>query len=438
MEQYFYELADHLNQKRQGDEVLLANFDGEQSDFVRLSRSSVRQAGSVTQWYFSLELIDGPRHVRGTTTVTGQADADRTRAEQLLAQLRDALAPLPEDPYLLYSTEVRDSRQIGRDRLGDSGEALDAILAAGQGRDMVAIYAQGGIYRGFANSLGQKNWFSTHSFGLDWTFYHANDKAVKATYAGFEWNADEFSRKVQAAAEQLEILARPAKTIEPGQYRVYLAPAALKELLGILSWGGFGLKAHRTKTTSLLKMIEDGAALSPSITLLENNRESLSPNFQAQGFSKPDQVTLIAGGRYRDCLVSARSAKEYGEQANAGGEYPVALDLAGGDLRAEEVLAQLDTGVYVNTLWYLNYSDRPACRITGLTRFATFWVAGGRIEAPLNVMRFDETIYRVLGENLIGLTGERDFLPSTDSYGARSTESVRVPGAIVAGFRLTL
>ena len=37
--------------------------------------------------------------------------------------------------------------------------------------------------------------------------------------------------------------------------------------------------------------------------------------------------------------------------------------------------------VYVNNVWYLNYSDRSACRMTGMTRFATFWVEHGVIQA---------------------------------------------------------
>ena len=94
--------------------------------------------------------------------------------------------------------------------------------------------------------------------------------------------------------------------------------------------------------------------------------------------------------------------------------------------------------MYVNQLWYLNYSDVPACRITGMTRFATFWVEDGEIAAPLNVMRFDETVYRVLGENLLALTARRDFLPSRSTYGGRSTSSARLPGALVEGFRFTL
>jgi len=73
-----------------------------------------------------------------------------------------------------------------------------------------------------------------------------------------------------------------------------------------------------------------------------------------------------------------------------------------------------------------------------MTRFASFWVEDGRIRAPLNVMRFDDTAYRILGENLEALTRERDLLPETITYGERSTESTRTPGALLKEFALTL
>ena len=102
------------------------------------------------------------------------------------------------------------------------------------------------------------------------------------------------------------------------------------------------------------------------------------------------------------------------------------------------LILALGTGVYIGNLWYLNYSDRNTCRLTGMTRFATFWVENGEIVAPLNVMRFDDTVYRMLGDNLAALTAERDLLMSTDTYEARSTRSMRLPGAIVEDFRMTL
>ena len=437
MQQPFFELVDHLTAQLCGHEVLLAYFSGESSDFVRLSKSLIRQPGSVTQQWLSLDLINGQRHISGSCTLTGDAEADRSRAGGLLADLRDQLPAVPEDPYLLYATEPTNTEQIRPSELPETGAMVDEILAAGQGRDLVGILAAGGVVSGFANSLGQRNWFSTHSFHLDWSFYHDRDKAVKTSYAGFAWDSEQFARKVDEAAAPLEMLAREPRTIQPGQYRVYLPPAAIGEIVGCMCWGGFSLKAQRTKTTSLLKMVEQGWTLSDKVTLRENTAEGLAPNFLSGGFLRPESVTLVEAGQLKGALASPRTAKEYGVEPNSN-ESPESLDMAPGNIEPDTVLERLDTGVYVNRLWYLNYSDRPAGRLTGMTRFATFWVENGKIVAPLNVMRFDETIYNMLGKNLIGLTNQPELLPSAQTYRARSTSSARLPGALIDDFTLTL
>jgi predicted Zn-dependent protease len=441
MQEYFYQLADSLTPLLQSGEVYTCTFDAEDSDFVRFNRSAVRQAGTVAQRFLSLTLIHGMRHTSGTVSLSGDLEMDRPRVTLLVSELREQLPYLPEDPHLLYATEVHSSEHQGQNRLPEDSTAIvAAIQEAGRGRDLVGLYAAGAIHSGFANSFGQRNWFSSYSYNFDWSFYHQGDKAVKCSYAGFVWDPAEFTRKVNAAAEQLAVLSRPPRTIEPGRYRVYLAPDALSDIVGLLGWGGFSLKEHRTKQTVLLKMVEEGVRLHSLVTLRENTRDAVAPNFQEDGFIKPDQVTLIDHGVFRDCLISPRSAKEYGVSTNgaSGGEAPESLDIAAGSLPTAEVLRRLDTGVYINNVHYLNYSDRVACRITGMTRFATFWVQDGVIQAPLNVMRFDETLYRMLGENLLGLTSERDLILDPGTYYARSTSSGRFPGALVEDFTFTL
>jgi predicted Zn-dependent protease len=151
-------------------------------------------------------------------------------------------------------------------------------------------------------------------------------------------------------------------------------------------------------------------------------------------------VTLIEEGTLGDALVSPRSAKEYGLTTNAANvhEIPQSIEVAAGTLATSEVLNALDTGLYISNLWYLNFSDRPAGRITGMTRFATLWVEGGRTVAPVGPMRFDDSIYRMLGEKLVELTRERELLLDPSTYGERSTASARLPGALLSALRLTL
>ena len=440
MQSYFYDLADFLTGKIADGEVFLAEFSGEDSDFIRFSQSKVRQAGHVSQRYFGLDLVNGQRHAAGNVTLSGERGEDEGLLIEMLDGLRAKLPGLPEDPHLLYATEVNTTEQHGESKLLDAGEMVNRVLAAGEGRDLVGILASGAIHNGFANSLGQRNWFTTYSFNLDWSFYHRGDKAVKVAYAGFEWIQADFEKKVADASAQLSILEREPKTIEPGDYRVYMAPVALYDFVGMIGWGGFGLQSHRTKQTVLLKMLEEDAKLDPSVTISENTADGVAANFQGMGFLKPDRVTMIENGGLKDCLVSPRSAKEYGVETNGAPEWemPESLDIAAGDLDRDEILEKLGTGIYINNVWYLNYSDRSGCRITGLTRFACFWVENGEIVAPLNVMRFDETMYRALGENLIGLTKEREMILDAGTYGGRGTSSGRVPGALIEDFHFNL
>ena len=440
MQDYFFGLADHLTAELQNGEVFTSVFRAEDSDFVRFNQGKVRQAGSVVQRVLQIDLIRGARHAVAAVSLCGDASLDRERLGRVLVELRDQVGSLPEDPYLLYATDGTSTEKIAPNEVPDARDAVGAIQQSAQGRDLVGIYAAGGIHAGFANSLGQRNWYTTYSFNFDWSFYQNADKAVKSRYAGFQWDPQAFDRKVDFAARQLEALARKPHTAKPGSYRVYLSPAAVHDFVGMLSWDGFGLKALKTKNTPLLKLAEGEARLNDTVEISENTARGVAPNFQEEGFVRPDRVSLISRGAHAGSLVSPRSDQEYGEQTNGAStaEYPESLDVASGPIPEKEILQRLGTGVYVGNVWYLNFSDRSNCRMTGMTRFATFWVEDGEIQAPLNVMRFDETVYRMFGENLDGFTEERDWILDPATYFQRSTASGRMPGAMVDDFPFTL
>jgi predicted Zn-dependent protease len=397
----------------------------------------VRQAGSVEQAYLTLRLVAGRRHASATLSLGGDGDAAASQAA--LQTLRQTLEGLPDDPWLLFNESPRSSESVRRGTLAPVEGIVDEVTAAAGNADLVGIYAAGTTSRGFANSLGQRNWHEVDSFNLDWSLYAEGDRAVKSSYAGFAWNTQALAGKMAAASDELALLEKPRRDIAPGEYRAYLAPRALEEILGLLAWGGFSARARATRQSPLLRM-ESGARLSPIVSMSENTAEGVSPGFQADGFLKPAQVELISRGRLAEPLISPRSAKEYGLATNAagGGESPDSLDVAAGELEEKDVLRALGRGLRISNLWYLNFSDRPAGRMTGMTRFATFWVEEGRIVAPASVLRFDDSIYRLLGEALVGLTSGRELLLDPSTYGERSTRSARLPGALVRSMRFTL
>ncbi|HUP94599.1 MAG TPA: metallopeptidase TldD-related protein [Burkholderiales bacterium] len=438
MKSDFFELVQRLCANLARDETLLCSLAGERSDFVRFNHARVRQAGTIEQRYLSMRLVRARRQAYASIALAGGAD-DFALARATLEQLRGILAHLPEDPWLLISEEPNSTDVERRGRIPQPEDVVQQATTLARDVDFVGFYAGGTIARGFANSLGQRNWHEIDSFVFDWSLHLHADKAVKNSYAGLEWNAGIFEAKLREDAERLGALATPAMTLPPGEYRAFLAPRALEEIVYLLALEGFSARARATRQSPLLKMEHD-ERLSQKVTLAENTEDGIAPAFQQEGYTRPPRVTLIAGGTLAESLVSPRSAREYGLTTNGAnaGERPESIDLAPGDLATVDALDALGTGLYIGNLWYLNFSDRPAGRITGMTRFATFWVEGGRIVAPVNVLRFDDTLYRMLGDNLLALTRERELLVSTSTYYERSTASTRLPGALLSSLRFTL
>jgi len=438
---YFDELVTAATSSLVGDEVLLANVAGERTDFIRLNNGDVRQAGTIDQRVLSVDLIEGRRHVAGSISLSGEHSTDEARVAALLGRLREQRAHVLDDPFLLYNTEPVSTERIESGTIPTPDAALADIRAAAAGRDLVGIYASGDTYSGFANSLGQRNWFQSATFNLDWCFYLRADKAAKNLYAGYDWDDDAFAAKIDWSAQQLAALGRDPVDLSPGEYRTFLAPRAVEQITELLSWyGAFGQRAHETRQTPLLRMLVDDIALSPLLNISEDTAGGVAPNFQTSGFVRPDRIPLVTNGIYAETLVSPRSAQEFGIATNGAGDHeqPESLAIAPGDVPNDAVNEALGTGLYVGNLWYLNFSDQAACRTTGMTRFATFWMDDGEIVAPVNVLRFDDTAFHLLGDRLEGLTDSADVLLDTSTYEQRSTSSQRLPGALVSAMRFVL
>ncbi|MGY4525372.1 TldD/PmbA family protein [Pseudomonas sp. TE21394] len=439
MQHAFETLVGNLHAALQAGEHFTLGYSAERSQFVRFNHAKVRQAGEVSQASAQLRLVCDGRQAEQQVTLSGDAQLDGQRLNTALEQLRQTLPLLAVDPYLRLDESAWRSHSQQQQPLPELNEVLALLEHEAGDLDLVGIYAAGPVCRGFASSFGAFGWHQANSFNFDWSLFHANGEAVKANYAGQAWRADEFTTRLRQAREQLGFLGRPAVSLKPGSYRAYLAPAAMDEIAGMLCWGGFSAQALATGNSALQRLYHGDARLSPLVNFTEQVSGSLSPAFSDEGSPRLD-VPLIQQGKALQRLVSARSAAEFGLLANGADSYesPCALSLAPGGLPSEAVLERLGTGLYISNLWYLNYSDLPAARMTGLTRFATFWVENGQIQGPVRTMRFDDSLYNLLGNQLEDLTREREMILSTSTYGQRSTGSSHLPGALVKRLTLTL
>jgi predicted Zn-dependent protease len=436
---HFLLLADAVERAQRGAEMTLMSFSAEQSDFIRFNSGKVRQIGQVSQGKLTLRLIDGARQAYSTLTVCGDADADLQEVANVLATLREALRDASDDPHLLFDTSQWERSTLRAGKVPQPQALVRTVAECAKGLDFVGFYAGGTIVRGFASTKGSRGWYEVSNFNFSWSLYDPSGRAIKTSYAGDHWSDATFAHKVEQAAARLPVLALTPRALSPGRYRSYLSPAALEELLGVTAWTGFSARAQATSRSALYKLHTGDVALDPRVTLTEDLGLGITPGFNDDGYLRAS-VPLIQDGRSVERLTNARSAREYGLQPNGAldSEAPAALSMEGGDLAEDEVLAQLDTGLYVGNLWYVNFSDRMNCRLTGMTRFATFWVEHGKIVAPVDAMRFDDSLYGLLGDQLERLTAQPELQLSDSTWGERGTGGTHLPGLLVRGFELTL
>jgi predicted Zn-dependent protease len=423
-----------------GASVCSLHIAAEDTTFIRFNHARVRQATQVSQAYATVTLTQGARSAESTLTLTGDRLMDTAALLHAQAELARDLPLLPEDPYLLTPDSVVNTERQDAGELPSASAVIDAVATHAQGLDLVGFYASGPIVRAYADSRGQRNWHRVDTFSFDWCLYHSTDKAVKALRAGRHWDEAAWASQLAQGSTQVKLLGQTPRTLAPGHYRAYFAPSAMAELLGVLAWSGFGQKEQAVGTSSLTRLVRGEATLHDSVQLLEDTGRSIAPAFTPEGFTGPGQIPLVVNGRHAGTLCSPRSAREFDLPTNGAlaSESPQALSLAAGTLPEADALKQLGTGLYISNLHYLNYSDRQHCRVTGMTRFACFWVENGELVAPLQVMRFDDDLLDLLGPRLGALTDRAVLHPETSTYGQRQLSSITTPGALVEGFKLTL
>jgi hypothetical protein len=331
----------------------------------------------------------------------------------------------------------------------------DALSREAAGLDLVGFVACGPLARGFASAAGGRggdgaaaaaasaplealHWFEAASGFVDYSVHLERGRALKATLAGADLGADAdaaaraIASSIGQSARVAGWLARPPVDVPTGEHRALLEPAAVAELLSMLQWDGFSLRAHRTGSSPLARLHDGRARLDPRVRLDDAPAEGGAPRFSPDGFVAPERLALVDAGGPGALLVSPRSEREFGvpNTGASSGESPQSLSLAGGDLREADALAALGTGLWIPNLWYLNWSDRSGARITGMTRFATLWVRDGRVVGPVAPLRFDDSVWRLFGSQLEALGDRPRSMPDTSTYDGRATGSVR--GAVDA------
>jgi predicted Zn-dependent protease len=443
-QEYFRGLAKKTFDLLRSHESLFITLEAEASHFMRINAAKIRQVGMVEDAQLTLALVcKSNSELRRSTqsiTLSGIAAQDDQKIAQTLRHLQMETSELPADPFAQEPKNHPSSQTEKKGQLLSPPEAPDALLSEFKNLDLVGIYSAGLIVRGSANSAGLLHWFKTESFLFDYSLYTREQRALKGLVGGDSWDQASYATRIQDDILKLELLKQQPKKLSPANYRVFLAPAAVADIVNMFSWACVSEAAIQQGESPLRKVRAGERSFSRLFNLTENFENGSVPRWNEEGELAPVKLPIIAEGRLANTLVSQRTMREYQIPANGAtvAEGLRSPCIEAGQMAEKDILKELDTGIYISNLHYLNWSDHSEGRITGMTRYACFWAEKGKLICPIENIRFDDTIFRLLGSELAGLTSDTASIPDTSTYGMRALGSQNVPGMLISNMRFTL
>lgn len=439
MKTYIKKFSEDLFATLKPQEQLGLFLHSEDSTFIRFSQSKVRQNTSVHQHEVTLQFNKEQRTLKMRFNLTLDLAHDMQSAKHLLDDARVQLMQMDPHPQFIAFKNNGQSETFKKvDRPADS-EIPGLIYDTYKDTDLAGFWCSGPLRQASINSEGQFHFFETDYFFLDYSLYNG-PKAAKGYYSAEIFSMAEFEAQAQATKNKLNLLNRPTQTIPRGLHNVYLEPMAMAEILGTISYGSLSQGTFNKGYAPLKKLKDKEVKLSSQFSLSENFDLGYSPLFNSMGELSPNKIELIKDGELKTMLTSTSTAKEYNIETNFAdiSEAPRSLEVRAGTLDNKDILSKLGQGLYLSNLHYINYSDVQTARMTGMTRFACFYVDKGEIVGPIQDLRFDESIFNIFGDNLVELTKESSVYVSTMTYLKRDLGAFKTPGALIKNFNFTL
>ena len=426
-------------------EQLTIYMEGENSQYFRFNDSKIRQTGIIEDYKVTLSLFHGKKSLQATTTISSDINYSVKNLISEINGLREPLSLIPENSFTEFPEKFNscDMHRVGQ--LPDREDILDSLMDIIREDNLTGVWTSGKIFRASSTSEGTNHWFEKDSFIFDFSLIDAKENMVKILYPGYEWSKEKFLSAFNDASAQLKLMNKSKIDLKPGKYRVWFEPHAVADFVDMLNWNGVSESSLRNGSSSLLKMRNDNVKLSKKFSLDESfDRKSTAP-FNSRG-EVSNNVHLIENGELKNTLINSKTALEYNLKSNYAedvnswgmGEYLRAPLMHGGDIKQNERLQRLGTGIFISNIHYLNWSDNLGGRITGLTRYVCYWVEDGKMIAPIKTMRFDDSFYNFFGNNLEGVGESILSRPVIETYDGRNPGETTCPGILVNDFELTL
>jgi predicted Zn-dependent protease len=216
--------------------------------------------------------------------------------------------------------------------------------------------------------------------------------------------------------------SRDAKPFAPGVYPVVLEPTAVGSLLNFLSLEARAADEGHSAFTKPGGGTRVGEKLFGSLTLRSNPWSPLLPTapFDGDGMPRPP-VTWVENGLLKKLHMSRYWGRKTARPADA--RYSAFLPVGPRAESTDALVAGLERGLLVTRFWYIRMLEPQTVTVTGLTRDGVFLVENGKITAPVNNFRFNQSVLQMFAD--VDAYGPSVRVPDGDDGGAAVAPAVR-------------
>ncbi|NNF68215.1 MAG: TldD/PmbA family protein, partial [Acidimicrobiia bacterium] len=226
-----------------------------------------------------------------------------------------------------------------------------------------------------------------------------------------------------------------AYDIKPGEYEVVLAPECVATIAIFLGFYGFNGKAVNEGQS----FVDTGALqFDEAVELVDDSADprALGLAFDAEGTPKRRHL-LIGDGVTGDPVHDRRTGGKAGTASTghsiAGGEawgaIPTNMFFRGGSEHVENLIADVERGLYVSTFNYCRILDPKSQVVTGLTRNGTFMIENGAVTGAVTNLRFTQSFVDALAPGrVLGVADDGRFADSEFGPGLVHAPTVRLAG----------
>jgi len=324
--------------------------------------------------------------------------------------------PSPEEKPPHTKALIKGTADFGPKERAEAVERLSRI-----GR-------KGGLKPSGAFRIEHTNLAVVSNLGME-RYFTGNNARLNLTMAGdfgnsgwgMEFNRDASQINVDALgkkAVEKAVRSRDPIMLTDGQYTVILEPAAVGQLLLLLSFMGFGCKTMVQRRSFMAgKIGEKIAGENFSVHEAADDPDFNFRPFDYEGVTRKN-VPLIENGiargvvynSYYANLMNTASTGHALPATNNYGPYPKTLAVAPGESSIEAMIKSTEKGVLITHFWYLNFLNPMRTMVTGTTLDGTFLIENGAVGKPIKNMRTNQSILEAFS-NIEMISFDRTIYP---------------------------